>query len=216
MNFRQFLRSLWKSLGRAPAPKPAPRPAPAPAPPRPAPVPPGPTPAPPRPAPPPHGNVPALLAAHNARRAEAGLPGLAASAKLQAAAQGHAMTMAQLGRMEHSGIGDGDPGSRLRGVGYSWTWAGENIAWNQRTVAEVMTSWLSSPGHRENILSSSFTQAGFALARGTDGSFWWCADFGAPAIRTAYTAEPLTYAMGSPEVTGDGTVAASSIQVVMG
>jgi uncharacterized protein YkwD len=207
MSFGQFLRSLWRSLGRAPAPKPAPRPAPAPAPPRPAPVPP--------PAPPP-GDAPAeLLAEHNARRSEAGLPEWVSSVKLQAAAKGHAMVMAQLGRMEHSGIGDGDPGSRLRGVGYAFRAAGENIAWGQRNVDEVMAAWMASYGHRANILGN-FTEAGFAVAYSTRGDAFWCADFGSPAIRTAYAIEPLTYAMGSPEITGDGTVAASSIQVIMG
>jgi uncharacterized protein YkwD len=198
MTFKQFLRSLLASLGRAPAP----------APPRPAPVPP--------PAPSP-GDAPAeLLAEHNARRSEAGLPEWVSSVKLRAAAQGHAMVMAQLGRMEHSGIGDGDPGSRLRGAGYAFRWCGENIARGQRSAAEAMTSWMNSPDHRSNILSAHFTEAGFAVARGADGSFWWCADFGSPAIAMAgaYGAA-APYTVGTPEVTGDGMVAASSIQVLI-
>jgi uncharacterized protein YkwD len=202
MNFRQFLRSLWKSLGRAPAPKPAPRPAPAPAPPRPVPVPP---PAPPAPA--------ELLAEHNARRSEAGLPEWVSSVKLQAAAQGHAMVMAQLGRMEHSGIGDGDPGSRLRGVGYGFRWCGENIARGQRTTAEAMTSWMNSPDHRSNILSAHFTEAGFAVAYSARGDAFWCADFGSPAIAMAGAYAAAPYTMGTPEVTGDGRRAASSVAV---
>jgi uncharacterized protein YkwD len=207
MNFRQFLRAFLNSLGRAPAPKPkpAPRPAPAPAPPRPAPVPP------PAPAP---GDVQAeLLAEHNARRSEAGLPEWVSSAKLQAAAKGHAMVMAQLGRMEHSGIGDGDPGSRLRGVGYTFRWCGENIARGQRSTAEAMTSWMNSPDHRANILSPQFTEAGFAVAYGARGDAFWCADFGSPAIAMAGAYAAAPYTMGTPEVTGDGRRAASSVAV---
>jgi uncharacterized protein YkwD len=207
MTFKQFLRSLWKSLGRAPAPKPAPRPAPAPAPPRPAPVPP------PAPSPAP-GDVPAeLLAAHNARHAAAGLHPLAASAKLQAAAQAHADLMARRGEMSHQLPGEADLGARLTAAGYGWTWVGENVAWNYRTVAEVMTAWWKSPGHRANILSAYYTQGGFAVAYGADGSPYWAVDFGAPAIRTAYAVGPPTYTMGTPEVTGDGRRAASSVAV---
>jgi uncharacterized protein YkwD len=201
MTLRQLLDALRKALGGKPVP--APRPTPTPVPPSPVPV------------PPPPGDVPAeMLAEHNARRSEAGLPPLVPSVKLQAAAQGHATVMAQLGRMAHSGIGDGDPGSRLRGVGYTFRSCGENIAWNQRSVSAVMASWLNSPGHRANILSPAFTEAGFAVARGADGSAWWCAVFGSPAIAMigAYAAA-APYTVGTPEVTGDGRVAASSIVV---
>jgi uncharacterized protein YkwD len=204
MTFRQFLRSLLASLGRAPAPKPAPTPAP----PRPAPVPP------PAPAPAPGDEAAQLLAEHNARRSEAGLPEWVSSAKLQAAAKGHAMVMAQLGRMEHSGIGDGDPGSRLRGVGYAFRWCGENIARGQRDVAEAMTSWMNSTDHRSNILSAHFTEAGFAVAYSARGDAFWCADFGSPAIAMAGAYGAATpYTMGTPEVTGNGRCAASSVAV---
>ena len=39
-----------------------------------------------------------------------------------------------------------------RGMGY----AGENIAWGQRTPEEVMDSWMHSDGHRENILNPKY------------------------------------------------------------
>jgi uncharacterized protein YkwD len=207
MNFRQFLRSLWKSLGRAPAPKPAPRPTPAPAPPRPAPVPPSP----PAPAP---GEVHAeLLAAHNARHAAAGLHPLAASAKLQAAAQAHADLMARRGEMSHQLPGEADLGARLTAAGYSFLRAGENVARGQRTVAEVMTSWLSSPGHRANILSAHYTQGGFAVAYGADGSPYWAVDFGSPTIRAMVPAVQSPYTTGTPEVTEHWYGAASSVAV---
>jgi uncharacterized protein YkwD len=202
MSLKKLLAAIRKALGRTPKPTPTP------APPGPAPVPP------PAPAPAPGDKAAELLAEHNARRAEAGLPPFVPSAKVRAAAQGHAMTMASLGRMEHAGIGDGDPGSRLRGVGYAFRTAGENIAWGQRSVAEVMRSWMASDGHRANILSPSFTEAGFAMARGADGSAWWCAVFGSPAIVMAGAyAAGSPYTVGTPEVTGDGRTAASSVTI---
>ncbi len=39
-------------------------------------------------------------------------------------------------------------------------WAGENIAWGQRTPEQVVTAWMNSQGHRENILSPYFTDIG--------------------------------------------------------
>jgi uncharacterized protein YkwD len=194
MTLRQIIAALRKALGGKPAP--APKPAPVPI-----------------PTPVPGDEAAQLLAEHNARRSEAGLPPFVPSVKLQAAAQGHATVMAQLGRMAHSGIGDGDPGSRLRGVGYAFRAAGENVAMGQRDVAAVMSSWMGSSGHRENILGH-FSQGGFAVAYSPRGDPFWCSVFGSPAIAMAGAyAATAPYTVGTPEVTGDGRAAASSIVV---
>jgi uncharacterized protein YkwD len=201
MTWKKLLDALRKALGGTPKPKPAPKPAPVPI---------------PTPVPPPvPSDVPAeMLAEHNARRTEAGLPPFVPSVRLQAAAQGHDMLMASLGRMEHQLAGEGDLGARLRGVGYAFRFGGENIAWNYRSVAELMRGWMNSAEHRENILSPAFTEAGFAVAYGADGSPYYCSVFGTPAIalRGAYAAT-APYTVGTPEVTGDGRAAASSIVV---
>ena len=47
---------------------------------------------------------------------------------------------------------------------------GENIASWQETPEDVMDSWMSSPGHRENILSSSFKSIGIGCVY-VDGSY---------------------------------------------
>ena len=48
--------------------------------------------------------------------------------------------------MAHEGIGDGDPFTRMQNDGYQFSNAGENIAWNQQTVAAVMTAWMDVAG----------------------------------------------------------------------
>jgi uncharacterized protein YkwD len=197
MTLKRILAVLRKALGRTPKPTPTP------APPGPAPVPP------PAPIPSPGDGPAELLAEHNARRAEAGLPAFVPNVKLQMAAQSHADTMARTGQMAHSGIGDGDLGSRLTGVAYRSLRAGENVAWGQRSVAGAMASWMGSPGHRANILGG-FTEGGFAMSSGANGPFW-CAVFGSPAIRASVAVALHTYTMGTPEVIGDGRVAASSV-----
>lgn len=209
MSLRQILAALLKAiLGTPPAPVPPPTPAPKPPPP----------PAPPSPVPPTPGYLPAeLLAEHNRLRSRADLPPLAASVQLQAAASTHADRMASTGTMAHSGIGDGDLFSRLRGVGFSYRSCGENVAWNQRGVDAVMASWMNSPGHRANILSATFTAGGFAVAYGTGGDPYWVSVLAAPAVASPGVApsSPI-YSVASPEVTGDGEVAASSIHIIVG
>lgn len=50
---------------------------------------------------------------------------------------------------------------------------GENIAWGQRTPAEVMQWWMNAPGHRENILRRDTRFLGVGYVQGV-----WVQDFG--------------------------------------
>ncbi len=49
---------------------------------------------------------------------------------------------------------------------------GENIAYGTRTASATVTAWMESPGHRANILSDEFTQAGFGCYE-LDGVRYW-------------------------------------------
>lgn len=55
-----------------------------------------------------------------------------------------------------------------RGIKYRA--AGENIARDRRTPAEVVEGWLNSPGHRANILTGSFTHIG--VGYNENGNYW--------------------------------------------
>lgn len=46
--------------------------------------------------------------------------------------------------------------------------SGENIAYGQRTPAEVVNGWMNSSGHRANILNANFTH----IAVGNTGTHW--------------------------------------------
>lgn len=100
-------------------------------------------------------------------------------AKLVAAAQAHADHMARRGKLAHFGIGDGTPWDRIAATGYTMRAAAENVAWNQSDVAEVMRSWMNSPGHRRNILRA-YAEFGAAVAYGKDRDAYWCAVFVTP------------------------------------
>ncbi len=58
--------------------------------------------------------------------------------------------------------------------GVKYNKAGENIAAGQNTPAEVMESWLNSPGHRANILNTNFNRIGVGCYQTNNvyGIYW--------------------------------------------
>jgi uncharacterized protein YkwD len=124
----------------------------------------------------------ALLDLTNKEREKEGLRPLVANVKLFEAARKHSANMARLQRMDHTLDGKG-PSERLREVGYKGFGWGENCAAGQRTPAEAVRSWMSSPGHRRNLLSESYGEIGLAVAVGEDGVRYWTQVFGTPARR---------------------------------
>ena len=58
------------------------------------------------------------------------------------------------------------------------TRVGENIAMGYPTPRAVMKGWMSSEGHRRNILDKRFRKIGLGLARTADGTPYWVQDFG--------------------------------------
>ena len=73
-----------------------------------------------------------MLELVNAERKKVGAQPLAFDGDLNEAADAHSKWMIAADKFAHEGIGDGDPGDRIKAAGYvlsgSWTW-GENIAW---------------------------------------------------------------------------------------
>ena len=116
----------------------------------------------------------AVIAATNAERRRAGCGALIATAQLTSAAQGHATDMARNNYFSHTSRDGRDFGDRLRAAGLSFRTGGENIARGQRTATEVVQAWMSSSGHRRNILNCAFTTIGVGYdSRGNH----WVQDF---------------------------------------
>lgn len=84
-------------------------------------------------------------------RAARGLPPLAISPALEAAAEAHGRDMAKRGFFSHTGSDRSTVGKRVRRQGYRFCIVAENIAKGQRNGAEVMRSWINSPGHLRNL-----------------------------------------------------------------
>jgi uncharacterized protein YkwD len=127
----------------------------------------------PKPKPGPPVNPPAatdLIVALNLERGKFGLVSLRESPALNASALAWAKSMATQGVLSH-----GDFAKRVSAVvpGHA---AGEDIAEGQTTVAQVVASWMASPGHRANILGP-YTQVGHGEATDSRGNRYWCVDF---------------------------------------
>ena len=120
-----------------------------------------------------------LVQAHNKARSEAGAPALVPNTKLMAAAKYHANWMAANKKMSHEGNGT-TPWQRISATGYQFTSAGENIAYGYRSPTSVMTGWLNSEGHRNNILNRNYTEVGLAVSVDQVGVPYWCVVFARP------------------------------------
>ncbi|MFD7001460.1 CAP domain-containing protein [Streptomyces mirabilis] len=116
-----------------------------------------------------------VLALVNSERGKVGCSPLTLNAKLSKAAQDHSADMASHQNMSHTGSDGSDPGQRITTAGYTWSAYGENVAFGYSTPEEVMAGWMSSPGHKRNILDCGFKEIGVGLAQ--PGSYW-TQDFG--------------------------------------
>ena len=123
----------------------------------------------------------AMLAAVNAERKRAGSPPLTANPKLDQAAQHHAADMLARSYFAHESPEGHSVRERSKDAGYDWRAIGENIAEGQTSLAEVMKTWMNSPGHRHNILDRDFKELGVGLALGKSGGAYkveWVQTFG--------------------------------------
>ena len=109
---------------------------------------------------------PGALAAINAERTAQNRVPLVYDAKLEAAARAHAEDMVRAGFFAHTGSDGSDIGQRLDRAGYRYCFGAENIAAGQRSLSEVMASWMGSREHRRNILHRKAEAVGLARAPG--------------------------------------------------
>lgn len=137
------------------------------------------------PPPPPSGFAEQVVALVNAERATAGCNPLTIQPQLNQAALAHSEDMALNDFFSHTGSNGSSVTDRMEAAGYTnWTAAGENIAAGQTTPAEVMNSWMNSPGHRANILNCDFADIGvgyYFLENDTGTENWfhyWTQVFG--------------------------------------
>ncbi len=121
----------------------------------------------------------------NIERGKHGAGPLALNEKLTRSAQFHARFMADNDCFEHLCPDEPNLGKRVRNAGYDWRAVAENIAAGQEDAAEVVDSWMHSPGHRANILNPRYKEIGigYVLVDRDGGKIdmrhYWVQNFGA-------------------------------------
>ncbi len=108
------------------------------------------------------------------------VPALRADAKLARVAAEHSADMSQQDFFSHTSRNGDSPFDRIKGAGYLYRYAGENIAAGFRTPASVTKAWLKSPGHCRNIMKASYTELGVGWVTGGAYGSYWTQDFGRP------------------------------------
>ena len=135
----------------------------------------------PPPPPPPVADPAAdVIALTNAARATAGLPPLATHPQLQEAARAHSQDQAARNQMSHYGSNGSEVGDRVSATGYSWSAVAENVAAGYSTAQAVMSGWMGSAGHRQNILYPGVVHVGVAVATSSSGTPYWTMVLAAP------------------------------------
>lgn len=130
----------------------------------------------------------------NTERTSRGLPALDENARLSAAAKAKLDDLFAKQYFAHESPTGVGPGEVVRAAGYQFIFTGENLALgNFSDDRALVTAWMNSPGHRENILSPQFIEIGVAVGRGTfEGKITWLAvqEFGLP-LSTCPAPDPV-------------------------
>lgn len=109
----------------------------------------------------------------NVERSKNGLNPLKANWQLSRVARYKSDDMRDKGYFSHTSPTYGSPFDMMRNFNVTYSSAGENIAAGQTTAQAVMTSWMNSPGHRQNILSADFTEIGVGYSTGGSYRYYW-------------------------------------------
>lgn len=106
----------------------------------------------------------------NSARSQNGYAALVEDGALSEAAAVRAREIAR--SFSHTRPSGASFSSALSESGVSYLRAGENIASGQKSASEVVKAWMNSPGHRANILNSSYSRIGSASVN-IDGTLYW-------------------------------------------
>lgn len=123
-----------------------------------------------------------VLQLTNVQRRAAGCADLRWQAQLAEAAQRHAADMAANNYFSHTGRDGSTFAARIKAGGYRYRRAAENIAAGYATPEDVVAGWMSSAGHRENMLNCALRDIGVGLGSNPGSTYgsYWVQDFGQP------------------------------------
>ncbi len=107
-----------------------------------------------------------LIELTNIERQKKGLPPVAENSALDQAAAAKAQNMLAENYWAHFAPSGKTPWDFISGAGYKFTYAGENLAKNFTSAEAVVSAWMASPTHRDNLLSSKYQDIGIAVVQG--------------------------------------------------
>ena len=113
-----------------------------------------------------------VITAVNKQRLSKKLPALIQNTKLNKSAQAKADDMAN---PEHSYFSHISPKNKkwsafIKEADYDYNVAGENLANGYDNIEDMITAWMNSPSHRENIINKDVDETGIGIAYGKLGN----------------------------------------------
>ncbi len=102
----------------------------------------------------------------NKERAATGAPVLNVDTLLTQAAVSKASDMLTKGYWAHVAPDGTDPWYFFTNSGYQYRYAGENLARDFSTPDAVVSAWMASPSHRDNLLAPRYEDIGIAVVEG--------------------------------------------------
>lgn len=110
----------------------------------------------------------------NQARIQNSQPVLRKNNLLTLAAQRKAQDMLTYGYWAHiNPVTGATPWKFILATGYRGKFAGENLAKDFGNTQTLISTWIASPTHKQNLLSSRFQETGIAVATGTvNGQTW--------------------------------------------
>lgn len=105
-----------------------------------------------------------IIDGSNQARQQLNKPVLTSSPELMSAAQMKAEDMAKGHFFAHTAPDGTVAWDYFKKVGYTYSVAGENLALTNQGSDNVIQGWLNSPTHRENLLSTQYSDMGIGIA----------------------------------------------------
>lgn len=107
-----------------------------------------------------------LLNETNKQRAANGVEPLSLNTNLSQAAAQKADFMFEKDYWAHFAPDGTTPWSFIKSANYEYLYAGENLAKGFTNSSDVVSAWMNSPTHRENLLSAKYKDIGFGIREG--------------------------------------------------
>lgn len=113
-----------------------------------------------------------LAAGLNANRESNALGQLSFNAELSQAAMRHACDLSVNNYMDHRGTDGSTSQDRARSMGYQDCLIAENLAWGYPDPRTIVSGWMQSSAHRQNMLLANVREFGVGIVESARGPVW--------------------------------------------